>query len=189
MKTILNAVKAWLPLAAAIIFFCGLVELAVQQNFRSGANDPQIQLAEDAARAWQGGEMPAALTPAGQVDIALSLAPYLVFYGPDMQPSGGNGRLHGSLPAIPVGVFEYAAREGRNLLTWQPELGVRSAVVVVPVNGGKGGYVLAGRSLREVELREDNLIKICAAGGAGGLVATLVLVFLLEILPVKPKNG
>ena len=187
MKILFNAFKSWLPLAATIVFLCGVIEVAVQQNFRMGANDPQIQLAEDTARALQSGQPASELIPAGKVDIALSLAPYLVVYGPDFQPSAGNGILHDNLPAIPDGVFLSAAKEGRNMVTWQPEPGVRNAVVVVPVNGGKGGYVLAGRSLREVEVREDDLTKICAAGIAGTRAATLVLTLLLEILPVKPR--
>ncbi len=187
MKTILSVLKSWLPLAAAIVFLCGLIEVAVQQSYRMGANDPQIQMAEDAAQALEDGADPASLVPAGKVDIASSLAPYLVLYGTDAQPRLGSGQLHGSLPAVPAGVFEAAAQLGGNRVTWQPEAGVRSAVVVVPVSGGKGGYVLAGRSLREVEAREDNLTKICAAGGIGTLAATLVLAFLLEILPIKAK--
>jgi hypothetical protein len=187
MRIILNALKTWLPLAAAIVFLSGLVEVTIQQNFRSGANDPQIQMAEDAARALEGGQTAAELVPAPKVDIAASLAPYLVLFGPDDQPTAGNGFLHDSLPVLPAGVFDYAAKEGRNQVSWQPEAGVRSAVVIVPVSGGKGGYVLAGRSLREVEVREDNLVKLSAAGCAGALAATLVLVLLLEILPVRPK--
>jgi hypothetical protein len=187
MRIILNTLKSWLALAAAIIFLSGLVEVTVQQNFRSGANDPQIQMAEDTARALESGQDAAALVPAGKVDIAASLAPYLVLYGPDSKPTAGNGFLHNSLPVLPGGVFEYAARDGRNQVSWQPEPGVRSAVVIVPVNGGKGGYVLAGRSLREVEIREDALVKLVVAGCAGALAATLVLALLLEILPVKAK--
>ena len=187
MRIILNALKSWLPLAAALVFMSGLAYVTVQQNFRSGANDPQVQMAEDTARALESGQSAAALVPALKIDIAASLAPYLVIYGPDGQPAAGNGYLHGSLPVLPAGVFDYAAKDGRNQISWQPEHGVRSAVVIVPVSGGKGGYVMAGRSLREVESRVDNLTKLVAAGCAAGLAATLVLALLLEILPVKTK--
>jgi hypothetical protein len=51
MKVIRYTLKFWLPLAAAVTMLSGLVYIAVQQNMRIGANDPQIQLAEDAARA------------------------------------------------------------------------------------------------------------------------------------------
>ena len=42
------------------------------------------------------------------------------------------------------------ARRGEDRLTWQPEPGVRSATVVVHYQGAQAGFVMAGRSLREV---------------------------------------
>jgi hypothetical protein len=185
MRIMMNVLKSWLPLAAAIVFLSGMIEVTVQQNFRSGANDPQVQMAEDAARALESGQPASGLIPAGKVDIAASQTPYLVLYGPEAQPTAGNGYLNGNLAVLPRGVFDHAAKNGRNQVTWQPEPGVRSAVVIFPVNGGKGGYALAGRSLREVEAREDNLTLLVAAGCGGALAATLVLTLLLEILPVK----
>lgn len=51
MKLIRNILKPWLPLAVTIIAVFGGICLTVQQSYRMGANDPQIQMAEDAARA------------------------------------------------------------------------------------------------------------------------------------------
>ncbi len=50
-----------------------------------------------------------------------------------------------------------ASRVGEDRITWQPEPGIRSAVVVVHYTGATPGYVMAGRSLREVEWRIDRL--------------------------------
>jgi hypothetical protein len=47
-----NTFLRWLPLAVAITILAGLVYATVQQSLRQGANDPQIQLAEDTAAAW-----------------------------------------------------------------------------------------------------------------------------------------
>jgi hypothetical protein len=60
-------------------------------------------------------------------------------------------------------------------LTWMPASGVRSAIVVVAYNGG---YVLAGRSLTQVELRETDLEVVV------GLlcVVTLGLTFLATLV-------
>jgi hypothetical protein len=40
--------KHWLLLAIVLTGLIGLVYVAVQQDLRQGANDPQIQMAEDA---------------------------------------------------------------------------------------------------------------------------------------------
>ena len=52
-------------------------------------------------------------------------------------------------------------------MTWQPRSGVRIAAVVVP---WRGGTVLAGRSLRLVETREDEALLLAAGGWLVGLV-------------------
>jgi hypothetical protein len=53
---------------------------AVQQDLRLGANDPQLQLAEDTARALDAGTPATTLVATSKVDVATSLAPFLVIY-------------------------------------------------------------------------------------------------------------
>src|SRR5690242_11381612 len=72
--------KHWLPLAAVSAVLCGLVCLTVQQVLRQDANDPQIQMAEDAANAAASGAAVESLLPAGRVDMGRSLAPFMIFY-------------------------------------------------------------------------------------------------------------
>lgn len=176
--------KFWLVLAAAITLLCGLVYIAVQQSFRTGADDPQIQMAEDAARALEGGQSIESLLPAGQVDIAASLAPYLIVFAQDGSPEASNARLHDRIPGLPTGVFEATRQRGEDRITWQPEPGVRSAVVIVPVSGRQAGFVLAGRSLREVERREAQLTYQVLGVWLVTLLGTFLLVVLFEIVPL-----
>ena len=44
-----RALAFFLPVAVLATLCCGFVYTAVQQDLRMGANDPQLQLAEDAA--------------------------------------------------------------------------------------------------------------------------------------------
>jgi len=46
---LIRAVVAWLPLAVATTLLCGLIYAVLEYDLRSGADDPQIQMAEDAA--------------------------------------------------------------------------------------------------------------------------------------------
>ena len=184
MQILRRIIKTWLPLALVSAFLSAFFYTTVQQNFRMNANDPQIQMAEDAAQALAGGQAMDSLLPGGKVDIATSLAPYLIYYDAQGKPSAGSGMLHGSLPDFPAGAFVYAREKNEDRVSWQPETGVRSATVLVAVKGGSGGFFLAGRSLREVEARIDNLGMMTAAGCIGTMAAALVLVGLLELLPI-----
>ncbi len=60
---------------------------------------------------------------------------------------------------------------------------MRSATVIEAVDQGRSGFVLAGRSLREVEIRERNLDYEVLAGWLVGLAASLFIVAAQEWLP------
>jgi hypothetical protein len=75
---------------------------------------------------------------------------------------------------IPLGPLEsLLGPRDEDRITWQPAPGVRVAAVIVPYGGQQPGFVLAGRSLRLVEQREDALLRDVAGGLAAGLAVTL----------------
>jgi hypothetical protein len=163
-----RALAVFLPLAVLATLTCGLVYTAVQQDLRLGANDPQVRLAEDAARALDAGARPASLVGSAKVDVATSLAPFVVIYDTSGEVLATDGRLDGHDPVPPPGVLDAARADPPNKVTWQPRAGVRIASVTVPWNGGT---VLAGRSLREVERHEDSILLIATAAWAVMMVA------------------
>lgn len=158
--------RPFLVFLAAAAIVSGLVLLvcvAVQQDLRLGADEPQLWLAEDGAAAIAGGARPTDVVPTGRpVDLATSLAPFVAVYGADGKPLAADATLDGALPAPPVGVFAFAAAHGEHRVSWQPRPTLRFATVIVPIPGG-GGFVLAGRSLREVEKRENLIYAQCLA--------------------------
>jgi hypothetical protein len=172
--------KSWLSLATAITLLVGLIYATVQQVYRTNANDPQIQMAEDAAALLRAGASPESVLPSNSVDLSMSLSPFIIVYDAAGDPVASNATLNGSAPVIPFGSLEYAKANGQNRVTWQPAPGVRIASVVVPISVEDEGYVLAGRSLREVEDRVDQLTLKLGLGLLAGLVGTFVLVFILE---------
>lgn len=174
-------IKHWVPIAITIIALCGIIYLAVQQNIRQTANDPQIQMAEDLAVLLENGKSPESLIPANEVDISKSLAPYIIIFDDSGKGVASQAILDSRIPIPPPGVFEYTKVKGKDIFTWQPKPGVRSAAVIVHFNGAHPGFVLAGRSLREIEQREDNLLKIISAAGAAALIATFAAIYLLKI--------
>ncbi len=171
-----NILRNWLPLAVVITILLGATYGTIQQALRISANDPQIQIAEDAANALTNGQSIGSVVPAAKIDIAQSLAPYVVVFDDSGKAIASSGFLRNQLPALPTGVFEYVRQHGENRLTWQPEPGVRSATVVTRYTGAQSGFVMAGRSLREVESRDSNLQLLIGLGWLGTLCVSLVTV-------------
>jgi hypothetical protein len=158
---ILSYFKFWFPTVTAATIICAFVYIAVQQDLRQSANDPQIQIAEDTADILSSGALPQSAVPASKTDIASSLATYVVIADSQGQAITSSALLNGKTPMPPLGVLESALHRGENRVTWQPEPGVRSAIVVKPYSSlAANGYVIVGRSLREVEKREAQLTAI-----------------------------
>ena len=183
MKTIL---KYWLLIAIVVTGLSGLIYGVVQQDIRLGANDPQIQMAEDAAARLANGEAVQSVVPAEKVDIAKSLAPYIMVFDAGGKPVASSAQLGGQTPIVPSGVFDSVRRGGEDRITWQPQAGVRSAVVITRFSGSSSGFVLVGRSLREAEERIDGIGQIVLVGWGGMLlVSLLAVVILLRIKQMK----
>ena len=174
-RTILTTLRTSLVPIFVVSILSGLVYVVGQQNLRMNANDPQIQLAEDAARKIQADEDPESLIPPTTVDISHDLAPYVILYDDAGEPLAGSGLLDNKLPSLPKGVFEFTRVHGEDRITWQPRIGVRSAAVIVRIEGAAPGFILAGRSLSEVESREDRLALI-------GVITWIISLFGIVIL-------
>ena len=159
----------FLPAATVLTVACGLIFLGLQQDLRQGANEPQIQMAEDMARALDSGAVPTTLVAGSKVDLAVSLAPFIAVYDQSGAVLATDGTLDGSPPRPPIGVLDTARSAGIDRVTWQPRAGIRVAAVVLPWHGGT---VLAGRSLRVVEERVSQLEALAVAAWLGGLIVT-----------------
>jgi hypothetical protein len=170
-------------LAGSVTIMSGLIYITAQQNLRQSANDPQIQMAEDAATALNAGADTLSLISLHTVDIAQSLAPYLLMFDDAGKPIAGSGLLHGQIPTLPAGVLD-AARAEEHRVTWQPETSVRSAIVIRHIDGMHPGYVVAGRSLRETENRESQLTWMVVMAW----IVSLFLVALTAMPLLKPKS-
>ena len=181
LKTIF---KVWLPFAVMVTAFSMLVYATVQQVYRQDANDPQIQMANDAADALNSGSSVESVVPQEKVFFAKSLAPFYVIYNLDGKPVAGSGILDGNLPEIPKGVLDNAKQIGENRRTWQPNDNVRIAAVIVPY---KDGFVLAGRNLREVEAREAQVSGFAGTTWILAMIATFIVIAFGEYFLVSEK--
>ena len=158
---------------------------AVQQDLRQSANDPQIELAEDAAAILsEGYPIDSLIGSVPKTDMSKSLSPFVMLIdasGNLIESSGMNGTSTPSAP--PVGIFDHVRAYGEDRVTWQTASGLRFAAVVtewqvparppaqllsgapsLPPASSTVGFVVAARPLREVEIREDKVGKIMLSG-------------------------
>ncbi len=161
----LRAVLWWVWAAIPITLLCLLIYVVGQQIYRQSANDPELQMATDAAAALSRGEAPASVVnyagrPGGPLqDLATTYAPWLAIYDEHGTPLESTGQLYGAPPQPPKNVFANAEwwREGH---TWQPQVGLRFSIIIVryPSDGGNtSNFVVAGRSLA---LTEDRVMQL-----------------------------
>ena len=173
MKHLWAALKIWFPIAIATTFICLLIYAAVQHDLRQSANDPQIQMAEDAAAKLEIGIFPPLVLPEEKVEITKSLAPYMIILDGKGNYLASSATLNGKPPTLPPGVYAHAKANKQHRVTWQPEPGVRSAVTIEYFKGSNEGYVVAGRSLREVEIRIDRIFTLVVLAWCVTLIVTL----------------
>jgi hypothetical protein len=166
----------WLPLALVATMTAGIVYLAVQQDERATANDPQIQMVEDTAYNLQSGSPVTSVISGSQVDPSRSLAPFVIVYDFQGKVVSSQASIIGQIPDLPKGVLDLVKSNGEQRFTWQPQGSTRIAAVVAAYSGSSSGYVLAGRSLREVEVREGKLQSEISMAWLFSLLGSIILI-------------
>lgn len=148
-----------LAAAAIITIIIGLIYASVQQNFRSNANDPQIQVGHDMKRKMENNKDNRSVFM-DTIDLQQSLAVFVETYDQKGDPIQSSGFLNGRMPMLPRGVLDFVDTYGEDWITWQPRPDVRLATGILKVNAPPVNYLVVGRSLREVESRISRLIKM-----------------------------
>ena len=184
MRKLKTIIRVWLPFAVVISAFSLLAYASVQQTYRQGANDPQIQMANDAANSLMDGKSVDSLLPAAKIPVEKSLSPFLIFYDNQGQVLGSSVTLNGATPQLPDGVLQ-STREmgGENRRTWAPREGIRIAAVIVSY---RDGFVLAGRNLREVEAREAQTSNFASLTWVLAIIGTLIVIAFGEFFLADP---
>ena len=147
-----------LSLGLILTLLGGIAAVTMQQMLRRGADQPQIDMVNDYASEIASGTNPDDAIPPGYVDPERNLQPFVIFYNEQGKPQASTAYLDQSVPTPPAGVFSCVRSHGSENLTWQPRPHVRIAAVVRYLNRAHPGFVLAGRSLREVEKDESVLV-------------------------------
>jgi hypothetical protein len=149
---------AYFAIFMIVSVMCGLIYVTVQQSHRSGANDPQLQIALELKNAIEANRSTENWMPGDSIEISKSLSVFKTFYDKNGTPTQSTGFLYGQLPRIPRSVLDFTERNQENVLTWQPQRDIRMAMAIETVKSPTIGFVAVGRSLKEVERRESTLV-------------------------------
>jgi hypothetical protein len=90
--------RPWIPLAVAVTLLAALLYGSVQQTYRTGADDPQVQLAQDGAARPAAGARPSSVAGSSDtstVDIAAGLAPFVIVFDRSGTAVASSGELNG----------------------------------------------------------------------------------------------
>lgn len=168
-------------MAALPILVFATIFVVSHQIQRTEANSPQIQLAQDTADDLSSGQAPDTIIE-DHVNMARSLAPFVIIYDSNGRVVAGSGTLNGQIPSIPIGVLKNSDGKDYNAVTWEPQNGVRIASVTVKSGGY---YITSGRSLKEVEknIQQSLILTII------GLVGALLVLAVGYILDKATRHG
>src|SRR6185503_1415271 len=184
MKKSAMIFKNWLPYAAVVTLMSGLIDTVTQQNYRVTANDPQTAMAEDAVTALNNGADPKSLAVSGPVtEMSKSFSPFLVIYDKAGNIAAGNTTLNGKPLTLPAGVLDYIQKNGSDMVSWQPQPGVRDAMV--GIRAAKGYTVIAGRSLHKVEERIVKLGQQVLFGWLVSLIGLYIVILIRDWVTEK----
>jgi hypothetical protein len=158
----MRRIIGWLTATIIITLIFGSVYVTLQQFGRHSAN-----AAPAAAAAAQIQQMGSGPTAEPRLELTADSGIFVMVFGEDNKPAASTVILHGELPVIPAGVLETARTFGSDTVTWQPEPGLRMAVVA---RQAPGGVVVAGQSLTPFEDSDRMSQLFLAAGWAGSMV-------------------
>lgn len=167
-----NALALWFPAAAVVIVSAVSLYVVAQHIQRTTANDPQYELARDAAADLILGEEPALVVTGVPVDITQSLAPFTVIYDTegDVLATNATG-VEEDFLTPPLEMLNEARSDGINEVTWQPRKDLRYASVIQHWRGELGeGTVLVARSLELVEKRATQTLSLAFVALVIGLI-------------------
>lgn len=173
--------RVWLPLALSMSALFFTLYVVLQQSARLGANDPQVQMVEDGARALERGASPELVASVSKVDIAESDALFVEVFDEQGNLRTTSATLHGSPLSLPLGVLT-SSFKGQHRVTWQPEQGIREALVIQHYGGAQSGFVVAGRSLHETEKHIDIYGLLIGVAWLITLFSSLILVIVFQVL-------
>lgn len=163
----------------ALIFLLGCIYTVSQQNIRLSANALPAELAQETINRLKNGLNVNQATDLPKIELESSLSPFVMVFDSAGNLLESNTTLAGKAPAIPVGILKHTKTFGEDRVTWQPEPGVRLAIVA---KAFAKGFVVAGHSLQEYENRDRKILQLTALAILFGTVGNVLFYCLQKII-------
>ncbi len=182
-----SSVLLYLASVVLISVIMLLIYATVQQTYRTGLDDPQLQMARDISLKLEQGKSIESIVSPDPIDLTKSLSPFLVLYDEQGKAFRSNAVLNGKLPQVPAGLFDVVNKKGEHRVSWQPEKAVRIAMVIIKSNSKPVQFVAAGRSMAEVEERIQQMRAMVFIAWVISLAIICITAILNHFLRLKNK--
>lgn len=178
----MRRIIGWAAAVVVVTLIFGSMYVVFQQSGRRTANVAPAAAA--AAQLQLLGSVPAPAVP--RVELTTDSGVFVIVYGSDDKPEAGSVTLHGALPAVPPGVLDTARASGTDVVTWQPDPGLRMAVVA---RSSAGRVVVAGQSLAPFEATDRIIMLYLALAWLGSVIVLGAGFATSEILRSRHPRG
>lgn len=176
----MQRILGWLAAAVIVIVVFGTVYLTLQHIGREAVND-----APAAAAAAQIQKIDS--YPAGpRLELTKDSGTFVIVYGEDNTPVFTTVTLHGEAPNLPAGVLDTTRTAGMDAVTWQPEPGLRMAVVT---RQAAGKVVVAGQSLTPFENTDRWTQLVLTAGWLASMLVLAAAFAVTVFISRRPRPG
>ncbi|HAG27614.1 TPA: hypothetical protein DCG61_02440 [Patescibacteria group bacterium] len=174
-----RAVAIFVALVALVSVLFISICYSARTVFRQQANDPQIEVTEQVAGiVRQGVPIDAIVSSAEQIDLNSSKALFVMIFDNERSLAGSSAQLNGEAPSVPSEVFDKTNEMGEYRFDFEPSESLKFAGVMKKIDDS--AYVLAGRSLSEMETRAAALEQPLWIGWIISVLLSLLLTALLR---------
>ncbi len=178
--------QKWIPLALVTTVLCGLSYLTLQQFIRLSADEVPADITSQALLALKKGTPPASmLPPAAAEEMKGNSSPFVMIFDDKGVLAASTTKINGKDPSLPSGVFEAARKYGENRITWQPEKGLRNAIIVTHYSGTQPGFVVVGKSL---QIPESHISRLGQQVFGGWIVALALAYGAILVLEKQSRH-
>ena len=153
----------WLVGLVVVTLLIGSTYLSLQRLGRQADDDVPAGLALSQLNSPD----PQVLKADTPIDLTQGPETFVNVYRGDGTPLTGSGTLSGSVPRLPQGVIESALQTGQDRVTWQPQQGVRYAIVARATGDT---VVVAGQNLQPSESRNRTMELFLGLGWLGSVL-------------------
>lgn len=172
-----SLLRVWLAIVGAATLVLGASYAMVQQSARLAADEQPLTALSDAKQKLSEDIAPNEVVPDEETDLREDSSVFVIITDENKKVIASSALLDGQSPLPTKDVFARAEQAGKDNFTWEPKKGVRHAVSIQKFDDNAGGYILAGKSLKETEQKIVTYTQIAVFTWLGIVILTMLMLF------------